>query len=136
METVDRLSPRRTHTTLERQIEKINHWYGGWIGYYGHAECPSQFAQIEGHIRRRLRAQLIRAQKQPRNLIRKLCSLGISARQARQIAYRPYNIWRKSITNGAHRAWSNNWFSQRGFKAYSTARHPHWAPLDTKVVFP
>lgn len=72
METVRSLTPRGAHRPVEQQIEQINQWYVGWSGYFGMTETPSQLKAIEAHIRRRLRAQLIGAQKRKRYLLRKL----------------------------------------------------------------
>lgn len=136
MNTVDRLTPRRTHKPLTKQIEEINRWYAGWSAYYGHAQCPHQLVVIEAHIRRRLRAQFIRAQKRPRNLFEKLRKLGVSRGMAAACAWQPWNIWRKSISRAAHRAWPIIWFTQRGLLIRSAEKQPHWFSLETKVVFP
>jgi group II intron reverse transcriptase/maturase len=136
METVDRLTPRRTHKPLEKQIDEINQWFLGWTSYYALGECPSQLQVVEAHIRRRLRAQIIRAQKKPRFLVKKLGQLGVPLKQARYAAYRAGNTWRISITKAAHRAWPNRWFEQRGLRTRSDEKHPHWHPLETTVTFP
>lgn len=136
METVDRLTPRRTNKPLEQQIEEINRWYAGWSSYYGHAECPFQLALIEAHIRRRLRARFIRDQKRARTLFKKFLQLGVPRKLAAYTARGPTNVWRKSHSRAAHRAWPVAWFVRRGMLIRSTEAQPHWFPLETKVVFP
>ena len=112
--TVEELTPRRTHLPLEVQIDRINRWYGGWRNYFQMTEVARQLEIIEAHIRRRLRAQFIAAQKRRRYLTAKWEKLGVSRTCARQTAYSHNGIWALSITNAAHQAWSNAWFAQRG----------------------
>lgn len=135
MEVVDRLASRRTHVPLERQIEKINQWYLGWTGYYDRTEYPWQLAVIEAHLRRRLRAQFVCAQKRPRTLIKKLISLGVPQPLARAGAYRG-NVWRTSISKAVNRAWNNKWFLQHGLRTRSDDALAHWSPPDHRVTFP
>lgn len=134
MEVVDRLTPRRTHKPLEKQIEEINRWYRGWTSYYQLAECPSQLGLLEAHLRRRLRAQFVEAQKRPRNLFKKYLSLGVSPKSARS-AYRRRGSWHKSITHAASFAWPNAWFTRIGLLTRSQEAQPHWKPLTVKVSF-
>jgi group II intron reverse transcriptase/maturase len=136
MKVVDRLTPRRTHKPLEKQIEEINRWYTGWTSYYGHAQYPWQLRLIEAHIRRRLRAQFIRAQKRPRTLFKKLIALGAPRRQAAHCVAGSGGVWRKSISKAAHRAWSSQYFAQRGLRTRSEDKLPHWLPLTIAATLP
>jgi group II intron reverse transcriptase/maturase len=114
MDTVKELTPRRNHLSTEVQIEKINQWYKGWVGYFKMTENPKQLGIIEAHIRRRLRAMIIAAQKRKRYLAHKLIKQGVRRQLAFKTAYSPGNTWAKSISNAAHKAWSNRWFAQQG----------------------
>lgn len=114
MDKVEALTPRRTHLTLEVQIENINRWHRGWKNYFKMTEVPRQLDVIEAHIRRRLRARLIAAQKRRRHLANKLEKQGVSRAQARRAAYSSKGIWALSISNAAHLAWSNKWFMRQG----------------------
>lgn len=135
METVDTLTPRGTHLTLEKQIAKINAWYVGWSGYYERTEYPWQLATIEAHLRRRLRARMIHDQKRPRHLREKFVSLGVPRPTARLCAYRG-NIWRKSISKAANRAWNNKWFRSHGLRIRSEDGLAHWFSRNSRVSFP
>jgi group II intron reverse transcriptase/maturase len=114
MDKVEALTPRRTHLTLEIQIENINRWHRGWKNYFKMTEVPRQLDAVEAHIRRRLRARLIAAQKRRRHLANKLEKQGVSRAQARRAAYSSKGIWALSISNAAHLAWPNKWFMRQG----------------------
>jgi RNA-directed DNA polymerase len=84
---------------------------------------PRQLETIEAHIRRRLRARIIAAQKRRRHLASKLEKQGLSRTFARRTAYSPQDVWALSISSAAHRAWTNAWFTQQGlFSACSTPK--------------
>ena len=114
MDKVEALTPRRTHLTLEIQIENINRWHRGWKNYFKMTEVPRQLDAVEAHIRRRLRARLIAAQKRRRHLANKLEKQGVSRAQARRAAYSSKGIWALSISNAVHLAWPNKWFMRQG----------------------
>lgn len=133
MEKVKELTPRRSHLSLERQIDKINQWYVGWSGYYSMTETPSQLQSIEAHIRRRLRAQLVRNQKRRRHLDRKLIQQGVRAGLAHKTAYSNHGVWKLSHTAATEQAWSKSWFRQMGLKIASQAVKSHWKSLTVWV---
>ena len=133
MEKVKELTPRRTHQSIERQIAKINQWYVGWSGYYSMTETPSQLQSIEAHIRRRLRAQLVRNQKRRRHLDQKLIHLGVRYALAHKTAYSNHGVWKLSHTAATEQAWSTSWFRQMGLKITSQANKPHWKALTVWV---
>lgn len=124
MDKVEALTPRRTHRALEVQIEEINRWYRGWKNYFQMTEAPQQLRTIEAHIRRRLRARLIAAQKRRRNLALRLVRQGVSRRLASATAYSAKSTWALSISTAAHRAWSNAWFAQQGLFSKCGAHPP------------
>ena len=129
METVRSLTPRGTNRPIERQIEQINLWYVGWSGYFGMTETPSQLKAIEAHIRRRLRSQLIGAQKRKRYLLRKLIKMGSNKAQTVRTIYSNQGRWRLSHTAVIEKAWSRHWFEGRGLKIVSDEQRPHWQGL-------
>lgn len=126
---VKELTPRRTHHSLEKQLNSISNWYQGWAAYFAMTELPSQLQAIEARIRRRLRAQLIRNQKRDRYLLHKLVSQGLSLHRSRTILKRR-GIWAKSHTRAAEGAWSNKWFVTMGFRPVSHQALLHWQPLN------
>jgi RNA-directed DNA polymerase len=127
MDKVKELTPRRTHNTIEQQIEKINEWYQGWSGYYKMTNYPSQLYKIEAHIRRRLRALLIRNQKRRRNLFNKFVKSGVAVKMASKAVFSNKNIWALSITKATHNAYPNKWFIDKlGQFVMSDKNLEHW----------
>jgi group II intron reverse transcriptase/maturase len=127
------LIPRGTHLPIEKQIEKVNHWYRGWSNYYNVTEVPSQLKIIESRIRRRFRAQLVRNQKRKRFLVRKLIKMGVPKSLAYGSIYKNRKTWRLSHTLATSRAWSNKWFEQQGVYSAVSRKLPHWKPLNVWI---
>ena len=111
MQKVKELIPRGTHLTLEKTMKRINEWYMGWSGYYLMTQYPSQLAEIEAHVRRRLRARIVDQQKKRRHLYRNLIKRGISLKQSAQTVYSNNGRWVLSRTLALHRAYPNRWFT-------------------------
>lgn len=124
---VKELTPRGTHLSLEQTMKRINRWYMGWSGYYQMTQYPSQFAKIEGHIRRRLRARIVDQQKRRRHLYKKLVKRGVSRKQAAKTAQSNRGRWALSWTHALHKAYPNYWFTDvLGQRLRSNVMLKHW----------
>lgn len=110
---VRELTPRTWGDSFARCVERANRYLKGWIGYFRLCTSVSSFSQVDAHIRRRLRAILVRQKKRSRHLYRHLQSRGVSRGQAWKTAYQIRSIWHRSISFGVHKAYSNAWFEQR-----------------------
>ena len=119
MEKVKKLIPRRTHISLEQAMETINKWYQGWATYFKMTQYPAQLKKIEAHIRRRLRARIVRQQKRKRHLYHKLIKLGVNKRMAKKTAYSNCKTWVLSHTRALEQAYSVEWFTDRMGQRYS-----------------
>jgi len=118
------LTPRRTHVTLSTQIKRINRWLRGWAIYFLPALNRRKLISIEGHIRRRLRSQIVRNQKRRRYLYNKFIRQGVSVKPAKKAAYNNRGVWKTSQSQAAHRAWSNAWFRRQGLIEVSQKYFP------------
>jgi len=127
MKKVKELTPRGTHLKLEATIAKINQWYRGWSSYYSLTQFPSQFNNIEAHIRRRLRARLVDQQKSRRNLLKKLRKRGVSRRSAANTVFTNNKRWSLSRSRAVKKAYPNAFFINE-MKQFirSTAQLEHW----------
>jgi len=109
------LTPRMWGQSLEACIEQTNKYLRGWEAYY--RMCSRAGAQIfryiDGHVRRRLRAIIIRQKKRPRHLFRHMLTRGVSERAAGYSAFCSKGIWFRSHTIGIERAYPNAWFEKR-----------------------
>jgi hypothetical protein len=130
MTKVKELTPRGTHLTLEKTLEKINSWYIGWAGYFEMTYYPSQLKKIEAHIRRRLRTRLVDQQKSKRNLYRKLVKRGVSRGQAAKTVYSNHKRWKLSNTFAVNKAYPVGWFTgEMGQAIRSDRQLAHWFEL-------
>src|SRR5207302_7446334 len=89
MERVRQLTPRNWGSSLASCITQINGWLRGWHGFFGiaSAEEMQMMRKIDAHIRRRLRAILLRHWKRKRTIARRLIKLGVPRRSAWRQVY-------------------------------------------------
>lgn len=127
MEKIKEMTPRGTNKPFEKRIEQINRWYEGWYSYYRIANCEMQLKRLEGHIRRRLRSQLIGEQKRKRHLCSKLQKLGVSKKFSKSI-YKYQGRWVLSHSSAVERGYSNKWFEKMGFRTKSNLNRKQWTP--------
>jgi len=134
MEKVKELTPRGTHLSLERAIATINIWYQGWASYFKMTQYPAQLRKIEAHIRRRLRARLVKQQKKRRHLHHKLIKLGVNKALVRKTVYANRKVWVLSHTRAVEQAYSVEWFVERmGQKIFSNLNLPGWFGVEEWV---
>ena len=127
LQKVKELTPRGSNIPLEQTIKRINSWYMGWSGYYLMTQYPSQFARIEAHIRRRLRARFVDQHNRRRFLFRKLRKQGASRKSIATAAFSNKGRWALSRTTALHQAYPNRWFISRfGQAIRSKDRMKHW----------
>jgi len=134
MAKVKELTPRGTHLTLERTIEKLNNWYMGWSSYYSMTQYPAQLRKIEAHVRRRLRSRFVDQQKRKRNLFKKLVKRKVPRYLAGKAVFSNKGRWALSHTTAVEMAYPNRWFiKEMGLRRRSNEQRPHWFSLDQWV---
>jgi group II intron reverse transcriptase/maturase len=116
------LTPRMWGQSPTRCIERINVYLRGWSGYFRICteENVYRLHVWDAHIRRRLRAILVRQKKRPRHLYRHLQHRGASARAATHTAWCRRGTWYRSNSPGMTVAYRNAWFHQRLTSLVST----------------
>ena len=107
------LTPRNWGGSFDSCVECVNSYLRGWIGYFRLCTDTGSFDNFDAHIRRRLRAILVRQKKRPRHLYRHLLRRGISRGMAKKSAYEIRGHWKRSSSFGIHKAYSNAWFAKR-----------------------
>ncbi len=133
MVKVKDLTPRGIAKPIERTIEDFNRWYRGWSSYFEMTCYPNQFAVIEAHTRRRLRAHLLRNLKRRRHLARALIRAGVKKQTAYRHAYTHKSWWALSHDLVITRMYPNRWFEERGMFIKSKETHPHWLGVKERV---
>ena len=116
------LTPRMWGQSSSRCIERLNVYLRGWSGYFRICteENVYRLHVWDAHIRRRLRAILVRQKKRPRHLYRHLQHRGASVRGATHSAWCRRGVWYRSNTPGMTVAYRNAWFHERLVSLAST----------------
>jgi hypothetical protein len=117
MEQVRRLTPRQWGGTLESCIARVNVWLVGWHGFFGIAAASEEFTlrALDAHIRRRLRAIVLRHWKRRRTIARNLVALGVPRQSAwRQVYAGRKSWWALSHTHAVDQGLRNAYFAERG----------------------
>ena len=120
MERVRQLTPRNWGGTLVSCVSRINAWLRGWHGFFGivSASEMQMMRKIDAHLRRRLRAILLRHWKRKRTIARNLIKLGVPRRSAWRQVYQGRRSWWAlshipAVDHGLNRAF----FRERGLVA-------------------
>ncbi len=111
---------------------RVNTYLRGWLGHFG--VCTSGIERVMGstdaHIRRRLRAIVLKHWKRKRTIARRLIRLGVKPRTAwRRVYEGRKSIWALSRDPITHQGLRNAYFEKKGlvslrqrFKAIWTER--------------
>jgi len=105
------------HPSSHGCIAQINAWLRGWYGFFGIASATEMQAmrKLDAHIRRRLRAVLLRYWKRKRTNARKLIALGVKRDSVwRQLYAGRKSWWALSHTHAVDQGLRNAYFSKRG----------------------
>ncbi len=111
------LTRRNVGESLPSCIERLNRYLEGWLGFFqvcSEAEATRVFRGLDAHIRRRLRARILRQKKNGRNRMRWLVSCGVPRAFARKTAYANAGLWAMSAYRGVHKALPNVYFRRKG----------------------
>jgi RNA-directed DNA polymerase len=130
MRRIRELTPRTWGNSLVKCIEGLNEYLTGWEAYFDLCTRPaaSRWPHYDAHIRRRLRAIVVKQRKRPRFLYRHLVKRGVSKESAAMTAWSRKGIWAKSNMYGLNRAYPNAWFAGRLISLWGRwqSRHPTW----------
>jgi RNA-directed DNA polymerase len=117
-------------------MEQANQYLKGWEAYFNLCTrpCAKYWTSYDGHLRRRLRAIVIRQKKRARFLYRHLQACGVSKASAGKTAYSQKGIWAKANMQGMYRAYSNAWFAERLVSLWGLWRQRHPVELPSQPV--
>ena len=108
------LTPRNWGQSVAAAIERLNAYLRGWMGHF--QLCTEEGARLlprfDAHIRRRLRAIILRHKKRRRHLFRHLIERGVPRSAAAATAYGSRGYWYRSTTRGICLAYRNAWFAE------------------------
>jgi group II intron reverse transcriptase/maturase len=105
---------RNWGSSLKECMRQLSVFMRGWMNYF--RLCTKSVLRtlryFDGHIRRRLRAILVKQKKRPRFLFRELRRRHVSPASAAKTAYSSRGVWWKSRSAGMNRGYSNAWFAR------------------------
>jgi RNA-directed DNA polymerase len=141
MATIRQLTPRQWGGTLERCIHRVNVWLRGWHQFFGIAAASEEFTlrALDAHIRRRLRAIVLKHWRRRRTIARNLVALGVKWQSAwRQVYEGRTSTWALSHSPAVDRAMPVRYFTQRGLTRlvdlHRDCRRDIIAPVQTQMM--
>jgi RNA-directed DNA polymerase len=108
------LTRRTLGKSLTQITEKLASYLTGWRGYFGFCETPSVLHQLDGWIRRRLRAIVWMQWQRGPARYKELRKRGISLKNAAQAAGSPYGPWRSASCSALQAALPNAFLAGLG----------------------
>jgi RNA-directed DNA polymerase len=111
------MTPRNWGRSLAACILKLNAYLLGWLGFFGNCTPGEErvFQYLDAHIRRRLRAMLLKQWKQKRFIARRLIKLGVKPKTAWRNVYEGHkSLWALCHTPAVDRGLRNAYFAERG----------------------
>jgi RNA-directed DNA polymerase len=122
------MTPPNWGRSLTSCMEGISRYLTGWISHFRLCtpEAVPGLGVLDAHVRRRVRAIIVRQKKRSRFLFRHLKAKGVSARAAAGCAYCGKGAWVKSNRPAMTKAYSPAWFAGRmaSLKAMWDDLHP------------
>ena len=129
-ERIRELTPRSRGRSLKATIEGINAYLHGWLGHF--RVCTSGIERVVGsadaHIRRRLRAIVLRHWKRKSTMARRLIRLGVRKRTAwRRVYEGQKSLWALSHDPAVDRGLPNAYFAERKLVSLKEQFQRIWA---------
>jgi RNA-directed DNA polymerase len=116
-ERIRELTPRNWGDSLRACILGLNAYLVGWVGFFAICTPASErdFHNLDAHIRRRLRALLLKQWKKKRFIARRLIKLGVKPKTAWRTTYEGRkSLWAMSHSPAVQRGLRNAYFAERG----------------------
>jgi RNA-directed DNA polymerase len=116
-ERIRELTPRNWGRSLKDCLRRLKEYLLGWVGFFWICTAAEErtFASLDAHIRRRLRALVLRHWKRRRFIVRRLIRLGVKPATAWRSVYGEHRSWwALSHTPAVDRGLRNAYFAERG----------------------
>jgi RNA-directed DNA polymerase len=108
------LTPRTWGQSLEAYLKSLNRYLRGWFGFFWITTDMSILEMLDAHIRRRLRAIVLRHWKTKRTMVQRLTQLGVRAHNARRWLSRRSAWWDLTRNKAVRMGLRNRYFAERG----------------------
>jgi group II intron reverse transcriptase/maturase len=131
-ERIRELTPRCLGRSLKATIQGVNAYLLGWLGHFG--ICTSGIERVvstsDAHIRRRLRALVLRHWRRRSTIARRLVRLGVKRKTAWQRIYQGrQSLWALSHSPAVDRGLRNAYFAERGLVSLRERFLQLWAAV-------
>ena len=93
---IRQLTRRSGGRSVAQVVEKLRPYVLGWKAYFGMAQTPKVWRELDEWLRHRLRAIQLRHWKRPRTIHRELKALGATQDVAKQVTGNCHRWWRNS----------------------------------------
>jgi RNA-directed DNA polymerase len=93
---IRQLTRRSGGRSMEQVVDKLRPYLLGWKAYFGMAQTPKVWRELDEWVRHRLRAIQLKQWKRPGTIYRELKALGATEDAARQVAGNCHRWWRNS----------------------------------------
>jgi len=114
------ITSRNRGIGFDRMINELNAFLRGWSVYFRLTGWKTNFTDLDGWIRRKLRCVRLKQCKRYGTIVRFLNRQGVSLRKAWDAVLSGRRWWRLSRTPAASEAMPNHWFTQLGLINLST----------------
>lgn len=113
--TIREMTPPNWGRSINACMANISRYLNGWMTHYRLCtpEAVEGLRVIDAHIRRRIRAIIVRHRKRDRFLFRHLVSKGVRRKAAALCAFCGKRAWVKSNRPAMTRAYPPSWFTGR-----------------------
>jgi RNA-directed DNA polymerase len=123
---------RNRGRSLTATITELNRYLTGWMGFFGICTrgIVSFLRATDAHMRRRLRALVLKQWKSKRTTAQRLIRLGVSRKTAWRRTYEGRkSIWAHSHTSAVERGLRNAYFAERGLVGLCERYEARWADI-------
>jgi RNA-directed DNA polymerase len=93
---IRQLTRRSGGRSMEQVVQRLRPYLLGWKAYFGLAQTPGVWRELDEWLRHRLRAIQLKQWKRPRTMYRELKALGAAETVARRVAGTSRCWWRNS----------------------------------------
>lgn len=140
-EKIRELTPRASGRSLSASITRLNEYLTGWLGHFRVCTPMAKplFRSLDAHIRRRLRAIVLRHWKTKRTIALRLIGLGIRPRTAwRRVYEGRMSLWALAHAPAVDRGLCNAYFAERGLVSLLEQFTGIWslAPVPRQLLLP
>ena len=129
-ERIRELTPRSCGRSLSAVIKRVNAYLHGWLGHFGVCTpgIGGLMSHMDAHIRRRLRALVLKHWKRKRTIARRLIRLGVKRRTAwRRVYQGRKSLWALSCDYAVHLGLTRAYFADRGLVSLHAWFKATWA---------